>query len=247
MKLAIVTGGSRGLGKALVQWYLHQGWTVKEFSRSGESENHIDCDFADAKQTSAVMDQTFAKLSQQPWSELVLVNNAGTVNPIGPIETTVELDWQQNLQINLNSLIAATGLFIKHFSKPQTNLTVVNISSGAAVLPYYGWSLYCAAKAGVEAFTACVALEQEQASHPAKIYAIRPGVIDTEMQRQIREQDQSQFAEIERFKALKRDGQLATADETAEKIAAIIADSPQAGGVYDVNHYALNTNQPRGL
>ena len=109
MKLAIITGGSRGLGKALVQLYWHQDWTVKELSRSGQSENHIDCDFSDAKQTSAVMDQT--------------------------------------------------------------------------------------------------------------------------------------FAEIERFKALKRDGQLASADETAEKIAAIIADSPQTGGVYDVNDYALNTNQ----
>jgi len=76
VKLAIVTGGSRGLGKALVERYLHQGWTVKEFSRSGRSENHIGCDFADAQQTSAVMNQTFAILSQQPWSQIVLINNA---------------------------------------------------------------------------------------------------------------------------------------------------------------------------
>jgi benzil reductase ((S)-benzoin forming) len=243
VKLAIITGGSRGLGKALVQWYLQQGWTVKELSRSGQSENHIDCDFSDAKQTSAVMNQTFAELSQQPWSEILLINNAGTVNPTGPIETTIGLDWQQNLQINLNSLIVATGLFIKKFAKTRAIVTVVNISSGAAVTPFHGWSLYCAAKAGVEAFSACVAMEQQQARHPAKVYSIRPGVIDTEMQQQIRAQDQSQFAEIERFKALKRDGQLATADETAEKIADIIADSPQTGGVYDVNDYALNTNQ----
>jgi benzil reductase ((S)-benzoin forming) len=240
VKLAIITGGSKGLGKALVQWYLQQGWTVKEFSRSGQSDTHIDCDFADAGQALAVMDQTFAQLSQQPWSQVVLINNAGTVKPIGPIETTIELAWQQNLQINLNASIAATGLAIKYFAKAQANVTVVNISSGAAVKPFYGWSVYCAAKAGVEAFTACVALEQQQAKHPVVVYAIRPGVIDTEMQQQIRAQDETRFAEIEKFKALKRDGQLATADETAAKIAAIIADSPPAGGVYDVHTHRYN-------
>lgn len=241
MKLAIITGGSRGLGKAMVQWYLHQGWTVKEFSRSGQSETHIDCDFADPKQSFAVMNQVLMPLSQQPWSKVLLINNAGTVNPIGPIETTVELDWQQNLQINLNACIMATGLLVKCFAKAQASVTVVNISSGAAVRPFYGWSLYCAAKAGVEAFTACVAVEQQQAEHPVMIYAIRPGVIDTEMQQQIRAQDKTRFAEIERFKALKRDGQLATAGEVAVKIANIIADSPQTGGVYDVAHYVGKT------
>ena len=122
----------------------------------------------------------------------------------------------------------------------ETKRKVVNISSGAAVNPYCGWSLYCAAKAGVEAFTACVALEQLQAKYPAMIYAIRPGVIDTEMQQQIRAQDETRFAEIEKFKALKRDGQLATADETAAKIAAIIADSPPTGGIYDVRTHRYN-------
>ena len=85
-----------------------------------------------------------------------------------------------------------------------------------------------------------VALEQQQAKNPVMVYAIRPGVIDTEMQQQIREQDETRFAEIEKFKALKRDGQLATADETAAKIAAIIADSPPPGGVYDVHTHRYN-------
>lgn len=238
MKLAIITGGSRGLGEALVQWYLHDGWTVKEFSRSGQSEVHIDCDFADANQSSAVMRETFEQLSQQSWSQIVLINNAGVLGPIGPIESTDESGWQQNLQINLIGTITATGLFIKHFAKVGTTATVVNISSGAAVKPYFGWSLYCAAKAGVEAFSACFALEQQQAKHPVAVYAIRPGVIDTEMQDQVRAQKQTDFAEVERFKSLKRDGLLATAEEAAAKITAIIADSPASGGVYDVNQYA---------
>jgi len=237
VKLALITGGSRGLGKSLVQWYLRHGWTVKEFSRSGVSEIHIDCDFSDAKQSSAVMGETFAQLSRQPWSQVVLINNAGTLSPIGPIETTDELGWQQNLQINLIGTVMATGLFIKSFAKANTKATVVNISSGAAFKPYYGWSLYCAAKAGVEAFSACVALEQHQAKHPVAVFAIRPGVIDTEMQQQVRAQNQSGFAEVERFKALKRDGQLASAEDTAAKTAAIIADSPEPGGIYDVNQY----------
>lgn len=238
MKLAMITGGSRGLGKALVQSYLRQGWTVKEFSRSGLSEVHINCDFADAKQVSVVIGETFAQLSKKHWSQVILINNAATVAPMGLIETIDELDCQKSLQINLTSVITTTSLFIKYFAGVGTQASVVNISSGVAVQPFYGWSLYCATKAGLEAFSGCVALEQLQANHPVAVYVIRPGVIDTEMQQQIRAQNQMGFAEVEKFKTLKRDGLLVAADDTAAKITAIIADSPESGGVYDVNQYA---------
>lgn len=238
MKLAIITGGSKGLGKALVDLYLQDGWTVREFSRSGNSKEHIDCDFADAESSMRVIKATFEGLSRQNWSDLVLINNVGILSPIGPIETGTVEQWQQNIQINLNASIAATGLFMRHFGDTAAKRFVVNISSGAAVTPFFGWSLYCAAKAGLEAFTACVALEQAKRANPTVVFSIRPGVIDTGMQEQIRDQDEDNFADIKDFKALKRDKQLQTADDVAAKVLRLLKQSPMAGhhySIYDID------------
>lgn len=238
MKLAIITGGSKGLGKALVEMYLQDGWTVQEFSRSGTSKEHIDCDFADAVSSMHVIKDTFEVLSRQNWSDIVLINNVGILNPIGPIETGSVEQWQQNIQINLNASIATTGLFIRHFADSDAKRYVVNISSGAADTPFFGWSLYCAAKAGLEAFTACVALEQAKRANPVVVFSIRPGVIDTGMQQQIREQDEDSFADIKEFKALKRDKQLQTAEDVAAKILRLLKQSPGAGqhySIYDID------------
>lgn len=234
MKLALITGGSKGLGKALVDQYLQDNWTVQEFSRSGSSKQHVQCDFADAQNSMRIIEDRFVALSGQNWSDIVLINNVGILNPIGPIETGTVEQWQQNIQINLNASIATTGLFIRHFDDAAAKRYVVNISSGAAVTPFFGWSLYCAAKAGLEAFTACVALEQAKRANPTVVFSVRPGVIDTGMQQQIRDQDENHFADIKDFKALKRDKQLQTAEDVAAKVLRLLQQSPIAGHHYSI-------------
>lgn len=234
MKLAIITGGSKGLGKALVDLFDQKGWMVRELSRSGDSQYHIDCDFSDALSSAKALNDAFKALSEQQFDEIVLINNVGTVNPIGPIHLDKPDDWQANIQINLNACIMATGLFIQYFSEQSGKHQIANISSGAASKAFFGWSLYCAAKAGVEAFTDCVALEQSRSTNPVTIFSVRPGVIDTGMQKVIRSQDKDRFEDIEGFKALKSDQNLRTPQVVASAVYAMMGAPITSGQLRDV-------------
>ena len=234
MKLALITGGSKGLGAALVQWHLDQGWTVREYSRSGQGDVHVPCDFSAQDAGAAVLEGSFAELAQHPWDVLRLINNAGTLDPIGPLTDSEPSQWRAHLQINVAACVTATGLFLKHFSLSQAPQTVVNISSGAAVTPYHGWSLYCASKAALEAFTRCVALEQAAAAAPVIVVAIRPGVIETGMQAAIRAQDSAHFAQVEKFRKLSAEGLLQSPAEAAQRVCGLLARGVRSGEVYDV-------------
>ena len=237
MKLALITGGSKGLGKGLVDLYLENDWEVREFSRSGDSAHHITCDFSDEIQSTKVLNDTFAALSSKEWSEIVLINNAGMLHPIGPIDMYKPADWHTNLRVNINACVAATGLYIQHFADQAAQKQIINISSGAATSAYYGWSLYCASKAAMESFTACVAIEQAQYDDPVTAYIVIPGVIDTQMQDQIRAQDEKRFKDLNKFLRLKLDDQLQTPEKVAKAVYKISSSLPQGGSKYDVRDY----------
>lgn len=237
MKLALITGGSKGLGKGLVDIFLENCWEVREFSRSGHSPQHVSCDFSDAEKSATVLNNSFLALNAEKWSEIVLINNAGMLHPIGPINLYEPKDWHINLQVNINACVMATGLFMQHFGERDVPKQVANISSGAATTAYFGWSLYCASKAAMESFTACVAIEQAQQVNPVTTYVVIPGVIDTQMQDQIRAQDEKQFQELNKFLQLKLDNQLQAPEKVAKAIYKITQSMPQGGNKYDVRDY----------
>ena len=237
MKLAVITGGSKGLGKGLVDTYLENDWEVREFSRSGNSPNHISCDFSDAEKCTAILNDEFSSLSTEKWSEIVLINNVGMLHPIGPVDMFEPVEWNTHLQVNINACVIATGLFVQQFSEHTVSKQVANISSGAATSPYYGWSLYCASKAAMESFTACVALEQVRYTNPVTAFIVIPGVIDTQMQGQIRDQDKKAFPDLDTFLQLKEDGQLQSPEKVANAVYKITRSSPQGGGKYDVRNF----------
>ena len=79
---------------------------------------------------------------------------------------------------------------------------------------------YCAAKAGMDHFTRCSALDEAQHPHGARLVSLAPGVIDTDMQSQLRAGDPAAFPDLERFVELKRQGQLTSPAEAASRVLA---------------------------
>lgn len=224
MKLALITGGSKGLGKSLVDKYLGNGFKVLEFSRSGKSENNVKCDFSDLQGFPALFNSILSGFENYDISEMVLINNAGNIDPIGPISKYQIQDWINHVNINFTASIIVTGLFIKQFQSNECRKSIAFISSGAAIRSKYGWSLYCASKAGLEQFYKTVSTEQELEDSPIKFVIIDPDIIDTEMQTKIRETESSLFPESQRFISFKSDGLLRSPESVADKIYTVISD-----------------------
>ena len=224
-RLAIVTGGSKGLGAALCDLYLARGYEVVEFSRSGTTAHSIQVDMSNPLAAEQVFTREFARLAARQHEEIVAINNAATLAPIGPVSRKNPADLISNMNINIVSQVLFMAQLISAFQQHDCRKSIVNISSGAAVNPYAGWSLYCMSKAGTEAFVRSTAVEQEREAHPFHLVNVSPGVIDTEMQGSIRASSVEDFPSIDRFVGLKQSGALQTPQHVASIIARIVNDN----------------------
>lgn len=236
-RLAIVTGGSKGLGAALCDLYLARGYDVVEFSRSGTTAHSIKADLADPHAAEHAFLQTFGKLAARSYEEIVAVNNAATLAPIGPVSGKNSDELISNMNINVVSAVLFMTRLIAAFQEHDCRKSIVNISSGAALKTYAGWSLYCMSKAGMEAFLRSVAAEQEREAHPFHLVNIGPGVIDTDMQSSIRASDASDFPSKERFVGLKNSGSLQSPQHVASVIARIVDGGFANGARIEVANY----------
>ena len=238
MKLAIISGGSRGLGLALGELYQARQWRVLEFSRSAPHPWSIAADLAQPEAARRVFAAEFAALASQPWDEIVVIANAGVLAPIGPTSRKDPAEVLANMQVNFASPVMLMTQAIAAFQALPCRKTLLNISSGAALNGYAGWSLYCAAKAGLENFVRSVAMEQSAQAWPLRAVNVSPGVIDTEMQAAIRAASADDFPAVGRFIQRKADGELRPPSRVAMAVARIADDARVAGGArVDVADY----------
>ncbi|WP_051710415.1 SDR family NAD(P)-dependent oxidoreductase [Andreprevotia chitinilytica] len=233
MKLALITGGSHGLGAALVALYQQRGWHVLELSRSGQGEAHVSVDMADPAQTLAVIQPLFTDLAGQAWDEIALINNAGVLTPLLLVTRLDAAAITANLNVNLLTAIHLITAFVQAFDTHPCRKTIVQISSGAGQRGYGSWSLYCAGKAGMDNFIRALAVEQAQAIQPFTCISVDPDVMDTRMQGEIRSTSATDFPDVGRFIARKKHGKLRTPESVAEFIAAVVACA-ENGARYDM-------------
>ncbi|MGB1799540.1 MAG: SDR family NAD(P)-dependent oxidoreductase [Gammaproteobacteria bacterium] len=234
MKLAIITGGSKGLGAELVKQYAQQDFEVIEFSRSGNTPYSKNVDLSNLTVANQVIAETLETLSQRQYSEIIAVSNAALLTPIGPLTDSDASDWVTNINASFTSAILFMGSFVKYFQTHDCPKVMASISSGAALNAYHGWSLYCAGKAGLEHYIRCIAEEQIEQTHPVVPININPGVIDTDMQTAIRGTSEQQFPQRERFVELKNSDSLQQPAAVATAIRSILAGDLNAGERYSV-------------
>jgi benzil reductase ((S)-benzoin forming) len=236
MKLALITGASRGLGLALFTQLQAQGFKVIDFSRHAPYADSVRLDLSQPQSVQAIVAAALKTLP--PVTELWVINNAGAVDPIGPVGRKASSEIISNAQINFTGALAFLAEVLAQFQAAPGRKVIANISSGAAVRPFAGWSLYCAAKAGVEHFIRSVAVEQAQEAQPFIPINISPGVIDTAMQASIRAASSADFPDLARFEQLKAQGQLATPEQIATAVIRIMSlPDLQMGERYEAAKY----------
>lgn len=232
MKLLIITGGSKGLGQALCQTYKNNDWQIYELSRSGQTEHSIACDFSHREQSATTVNNLLAPLAAKPWQAIHLIHNVARLGQIGPVSHSDANNWFQTIDVNFSSLVVMAAYFAKHFQAHSAQKILASISSGAAQKNYVGWSLYCSTKAALERFTTCFAEEQKAQENPIHSIVINPGVMDTEMQAEIRAADPDLFPYLERFIRLKAQNALPTPEQVAQSIYQIMDTAPTNGQEY---------------
>jgi benzil reductase ((S)-benzoin forming) len=247
VKLFIVTGASKGLGQALLRQLMQPGHRLigiarseagelaEEAVRGGARIEWIRCDLGDASRLEAVMEEAFAGIAADEADTVCLINNAGMVEPIAPAALAAGTDLSRNVSVNLIAPVVLTASFLRLTAGWKADRRILNVSSGAGRKPYSGWSAYCASKAGLDMFTRCVGEEQRDDANGVRILSVAPGVVDTDMQREIRGTSPELFRDHSRFVQLKDSGSLSGADEAAAKLLQVLFDDRHpSGSVLDI-------------
>jgi len=210
----IVTGVSKGLGQAIVKLLLGQGEKVIGTGRSHQF-NHskfsfIECDLIDIN---AIKNIQLPVLKGQ----LTLINNAGILGNVKRLSDQKSLDIAKVLLVNTIAPAELTNI-VYNSLESKNDFRLVNISSGAANRAIPSWAAYCASKAALNILTEAFFTEEKEKGNNIVAYAVSPGIIDTEMQMQIRNTDPSNFSEIQKFINFKEENELFTPKEAAERL-----------------------------
>lgn len=247
MNYYIVTGTSSGIGEAIARKLIFDRHSVFCISRSlNESLVELassvrstpwykEFDLAETSLIPGLMDEIFEKIKPEELSSIALINNAATLDPIGPAGSYTATDLSRHILVNLAAPMLLSSEFIRLTEGLNVSKSIVNIGTGAATTPYAGWGPYCSSKAGLEMFTRTTNLEQQQKQFPVRVLNIAPGVVDTPMQEKLRNVSLSDFPMKPRFEELYLENQLSRPAEVADKITNLIFGKiPAENGIIDL-------------
>jgi benzil reductase ((S)-benzoin forming) len=248
MKHIIITGHSKGLGAGIATELLDENHHIHGISRTDNVDieklaiaknckfNFYSCDVSKSDTIGAVMDEIFYTISGSEKPEAIyLINNAGVVTPIGPLQTLDPDEIDKHFRINLLAPTLFIRDFIRHTADMNIEKRIINISSGAAVNPYHGLSVYCVGKAGMDMLSRSVALEQKDQNYPVEVMSVAPGIIDTDMQTKMRAEPEQNFKNKQKFVALKESGQLVAPEVAGRKLIELLfSDDFENGAVSDI-------------
>lgn len=187
-KIAVISGASRGIGKAMARAFVDHGATVcftymssdekakaleKELAGTGGTVKGYKSDAADFEAAQKLIDRVVDEFGQVD----ILVNNAGITRDTLLMRMTEE-QWDEVIRVNLKSVFNLTKAVIRPMMKARSG-SIVNMSSVVGVKGNAGQANYSASKAGILGFTKSVALEL--GSRNIRSNAIAPGFIETEM------------------------------------------------------------------
>ena len=194
-KTCIVTGGSKGIGHAIVELFVQEGAAVYYLSRSEAEDGAaladlakaneafvewIACDIADEKSVEAAIEAVIKARG----SIDVIVNNAGIARDGLVFRMSLE-DWEAVLRTNLTSAFLVSRSSARHMIKRRSG-SIINISSVVGIMGNGGQTNYAASKAGLIGFTKSLA--REVASRNVRVNALAPGFIETAMTEKIPEE-----------------------------------------------------------
>jgi benzil reductase ((S)-benzoin forming) len=236
--IAIITGGSKGLGAALVQAYINQGIDVVNISRSPLGYSHpnlieqISMDLSDVENIIPLLGPIISKiLAGGIYDKFSLINNAAALGDIRPIKKYDGADTIRTIQLNLTAPTLLSALFINLTESHKGIKSILNITSGAAKRAIPSWANYCSTKAALDMLSSSLALENPD----YKVASINPGIMDTEMQAHIRSASEKDFPWVGNFKDYHSKNHLVPAQTIARLILDLDLNQDfESGGIVQI-------------
>ena len=214
-KVAFITGTSKGIGKAIAKLLLSKNYFVFGYSRTNTIKHpnftFTKINLSDLKE---VQKLTFPKFDD---ADVLLINNAARIGKIIPLSLKTDADIINDYNLNIISPTILCARFINSFSGNKKIL--INISSGAANSSIASWSTYCATKAALDRLTNVIA-EEKHAN--LIIFSIYPGIVDTQMQVEIRRANAESFPFLSKFTNYYNNNELENTKIVAQKLLYII-------------------------
>ncbi|HEY0825002.1 MAG TPA: SDR family NAD(P)-dependent oxidoreductase [Ramlibacter sp.] len=232
--LTILTGASRGMGLAMAQQLLAAGHDLLTISRKPNEELAAQAaragrrceqwpqDLARADTAAARLETWLQGQDSGQLASATLINNAGLIPRIAPLDDIPAGQLAEAMRVDLEAPMLLTGAFLRATAGWRVPRRILNISSGLGRRAMAAQAAYCAAKAGMDHFSRCVALEQAALPNGARICSLAPGVIDTDMQVQLRTADAARFPDRGTFEGLKDKGMLTSPQEAAARVLAYL-------------------------
>jgi NAD(P)-dependent dehydrogenase (short-subunit alcohol dehydrogenase family) len=217
-RTVVVTGASRGLGAGMAEWFHDHGAGIGVCARTqpqlrGRRVVSSGVDVTNAAHIAAFTSDVGSELGPiDLW-----INNAGILDPIAPVR---DLDWsdlEAHLRVNLGGVLNGTRAYLTHLAATGRRGALVNISSGLAQRSRAGTGAYAAGKAAVDRLTETIAAEEADLLRIA--LAVAPGVVETAMQKTIRNQPASVLHDVAMFRRFRDDDMMNTPAWVARHIA----------------------------
>lgn len=208
-QVALVTGGSRGIGKGIVEAFVKEGAKVAfVYNSSKDAADAIVAELSSVGDVIAIQADVKSKQAAEKvieevlekWERIdILVNNAGVIRD-GLLATMDEGDWKTVIDTNLNSVYNFTQSVMRPMMSQRSG-RIINMSSVASEMGNQGQTNYAASKGGINGFTKCLAAEVGRRN--ITVNAIAPGFIETDMTEAVRNAAEG---EIKKAIALRRLG-----------------------------------------
>lgn len=235
MKHIIITGTSRGIGESLAEQLIDKNHHLICISRTTNQRiidqakkmdcciDYFNCDLTNIGEIDQLLEDVFSRISLYSDHEAIyLINNAAMLGPVSPIELIESEKIIENIHLNLLAPMIITSNYLKLTKNMNVDKRILNISSASAKYLLPSQSCYSTAKAGLDSFTKSVGIEQKLATYPAKISAVYPGMIDTNLQSEIRSVSNDLFPYVNEFIRISEEGKLQTPEYTAQRLIEIL-------------------------
>ncbi len=231
----IITGASRGIGRATALALAQMGAALTINARSAEALAQVqkEIEAAGGRATMLAADisdpDAAASLVQRAVDAFggvdVVINNAGVLEPVARIAQADPAQWLRNFEVNIWAPFLLTQAALPHLRR-SPHARVINVSSGVVNKAIAGWSAYSASKAALNKFNEILAVEEPE----IMTLAVRPGSVDTAMQGTLRAQggDVMPPEVYQRFMALYASGGLLPPEAPAHALAALALRAPRA-------------------